>query len=60
MITSFEPIKRTNEHATNILSMMAFDHWQSIPQSLLIDDEESEFAFGDAVGELVAYSLVTK
>jgi tetratricopeptide (TPR) repeat protein len=57
---SFDQIREALPRAAKILSLMAFFDRQSIPESLLKDQDETLFSFEMAIGKLLAYSLVTR
>ena len=57
---SFESIKTENPRAANLLSVMSFLDRQSIPDSLLIIDDEEAIDFEDAVEILNAFSLISR
>jgi tetratricopeptide (TPR) repeat protein len=57
---SFDQIREALPRAAEILSLMAFFDRQSIPESLLKDQDETRFSFETAIGKLLAYSLVAR
>ncbi|KAI9737238.1 MAG: hypothetical protein M1818_005770 [Claussenomyces sp. TS43310] len=57
---SFEQIRVSDPRAADMLSMMAFFDRQAIPESLLMDQDETRFSFDQSIGQLLAYSLITR
>ena len=55
---SFEYIRSENTRAAELLSLMSFLDRRGIPSSLLVRDEEDPFEFEDAIGVLVAFSMI--
>ncbi|KAK0105105.1 hypothetical protein ONS95_004532 [Cadophora gregata] len=58
-LMSFEQIKSENPRAANLLFTMSLMSRQSIPTSLIKDENENLVDFEEAVGTLVAYSFVS-
>lgn len=55
---SFDLLKSNHPRAADLLSSMSFLDRQSVPRSLLIDDEEDEWDLSDALEILLAFSLI--
>ena len=57
---SFESIKAESPRAANLLSVMSFFDRQSIPDSLLIMDDEEPMDFEESVEILNSFSLIAR
>jgi len=57
---SFDQIRAHAPRAAEILSLMAFFDRQAVPESLLKNDNEDLSDFETAIGNLMAYSLITR
>jgi hypothetical protein len=57
---SFDQIRQHNPRAANLLSLMAFFDRQAIPESILKDANETSLSFTGAIGQLLAFSLITR
>ncbi len=55
---SFNDIKMENSRAGDLLAIMSYMDYRAVPFSLLIEDDEDEFDFEEAIALLEAFSLV--